>query len=170
MAMVINLFLSTTLASLSLVCVDPRQRPAFSALQQPVLARVKVAARLAQSRANPPEAITSPYFEHYKPPLDLYANNLTKDTEAKLYIFVYGGREGRKGEVEERVRCIRNYLMSEHRIDGRRAVVKGGGYRDGITVEIFYRTQGQPEPSPVPTVDPKDVRLAKKSREKYKCR
>ena len=117
----------------------------------------------------PPEAITSPYFEHYRPVLDSFARGLERNADGRLFVFVYGGRVGRRGEVEARVKCIREYMQQQHHLEPPRVVVKAGGHRERITVDIFRRWKGQPEPGPSPTIDPRDVKVSRRSSQ-FKCK
>lgn len=118
----------------------------------------------------PPESITSPFFEHYRPVLDSFARRLKGEADAKLFVFVYGGRVGRRVDVDVRVTCIREHLLRRHGLDPARVVVRGGGHRERITVDIFLRREGQPEPKPSPTIDPRDVKVTKRGRGQFKCK
>lgn len=118
----------------------------------------------------PPESITGPLFGHYQPVLDSFARHLKEEADAKLFVFVYGGRVGRRRDVGVRVKCIREYLLRRHGLDSARVVVEGGGHRERITVDIFLRREGQPEPKPSPTIDPRDVKVTKRGRGQFKCK
>lgn len=122
-----------------------------------------------QIRQVPPDSQFSPSFEHDKPRLNFYVAHLNSYPDAMLHVFVYGGQVVKKGEVEERIKCIRDYLTINKGIDVKRITVRDGGYRSRLTVEIFYGSKGRPEPLPTPTVDPREVRWVKKATNRSKC-
>ena len=125
--------------------------------------------QLPQDGQVPPDSAYSPSFEFDKPRLDFFLANMQVNPNATLYVFVYGGRVVEGDEVIERIRCIRDYLTVRKGIDEKRVTVKDGGYRDRLTVEIFYSSTKRPEPTPTPSVDPQDVRRVKKTKKRSKC-
>lgn len=125
--------------------------------------------QLPQSGPVPPDSAYSLSFQLDKPRLDFFVASLRANPDATLHVFVYGGRIVKGDEVNERIKCIRDYLTVKKGIDQKRVTVKDGGYRDRLTVEIFYNSTKQPEPPPTPTVDPQDVSRVKKTSNRSNC-
>ena len=123
-----------------------------------------------QKGRTPPDTVSGLTFEQDKPRLDHFASNLKIDTDARAYVIVYGGRVGPKGEAKIRAKCIKEYLINKHGIAQKRVSVIDGGFRDQITVELFLLSPSQSEPSSVPTVDPSDTQVIKRSKKKSKCK
>ena len=109
----------------------------------------------------PPDSASGLTFDEDKPRLDNFAANLKIDPETRAYIIVYGGRVGPPKEALTRGGCIKEYLSEKHGINRERVTVVDGGFRERVTVELFYLSKGRPNPSPVPTVAPRSVRVIK---------
>ena len=74
------------------------------------------------------------------------------------YIIVYGGKVGKKGEIEAHLRGI--MLAFERKVmDPMRIFRINGGYRDKVTIELWLIPDGSGLPAPTPTVDRKKVRI-----------
>jgi hypothetical protein len=141
------------------------------ARQKPILLtggeKLSVATAFSQAPQKgriPPDSASGLTFEQDKPRLDHFASNLKIDPETKAYIIIYGGRVGPAKEAVMRGRCIEEYLMGKHGITRERMTIIDGGFRESITVELFYLSSDQPNPSPVPTVNPKEVQVIKNKR------
>lgn len=88
--------------------------------------------------------------------LDNFAIEL-KNSEAVGYLVGYGGRRPRRGETARRLERAKRYVVTQHGIEASRIVTVEGGYREGLTVELWIRPKDGPLPALSPTVDPSEV-------------
>lgn len=150
-------------------CVGGAWGVCFSLAPEPAHAFDSGVGQSSKSRQVPPDSAYSPSFEHDKPRLDFFVDHLNGHPDAMLHVFVYGGRVVKRGEVGRRIENIRNYLTIKKGVDAKRITVKDGGYREHLTVEIYYGLIGRPEPIPTPTVDPQEVKHINRGIKSSKC-
>lgn len=90
--------------------------------------------------------------------LDGYAYKIYNQPTEQAYVIIYGGRVGRRGEMNVLRSIIKAYLIKARGVEAKRIVVVQGGYREKMTVELWY-SEPNVNPSATPTVDAKMVRL-----------
>lgn len=100
-------------------------------------------------------------FEQDKPRLDRFAKEIKENSSADAYIIAYGGLESYKNEAKIRLKCIRKYLTTTHRIPRSRLKLIDGGYRVEVSVQLFLVKPGDPKPTPYPIVNREAVRIKK---------
>lgn len=100
--------------------------------------------------------------------LDLLANELRNAPNAKGHVILYGARRGRRGEVQRRISCMRNYMLNNHGLGAERFIISHGGFRDNAMMELWVVPEGSCAPIPSPTVSPEDVRFIR-GRPRYSC-
>jgi hypothetical protein len=91
--------------------------------------------------------------------LDNFVIELQNDPTAQGYLICYGGRVGRQGEAKRRCQRAMSYVSKQRGLDAARIVTLDGGYREGLTVELWVLPSGATPPTASPTVDPKEVRI-----------
>ena len=86
------------------------------------------------------------------------------------YVIVYGGKVGKKGEIEAHIRGLQQAFTLK-RIDHERVPIIKGGYREKVTIEFWNIPEGAEFPKPTPTVDAKKVRVKGVSKKiiPYEC-
>ena len=94
--------------------------------------------------------------------LDDFALGLKENPDALVHIISYGGRTSRPGEAKAAADKVKDYLVTTRGIDASRVVTVDGGYREDRTVELWLAPAGASPPAPTPTVDPKDVKPARR--------
>ena len=77
----------------------------------------------------------------------------------QIYIIVYAGRRAYIGEAQERAERIKEYLVKVRGFDKERIARMDGGYREHLTVELFFSLTYAAPPTPSPTVCPSEVEL-----------
>ncbi len=106
--------------------------------------------------------------------LDNYAGALRGVPSTVAVIIGYGGRDDTKrGEVAARLGAIRNYLITDGKIDQSRVVTLDGGYREDLIIELWVMPDQSQENAQLlinQTVQPKDVRFKKGKIKKWKYR
>jgi hypothetical protein len=100
-------------------------------------------------------------FDDEQARLDNFAIELQNDPTAEGYLICYGGRVGRAREAVRRCARAKAYLSGYRHIPAARIVTVDGGYREDLTVELWYVSAGMTPPHPSPSVDPKEVRFVK---------
>lgn len=100
-------------------------------------------------------------FEEDKPRLDQFADEMKRDNSAEAYIIAYGGLVSYKNEARIRLRCIRDYLITAHKISRSRLKLIDGGYRPEISVQLFLVKPEDPKPTAFPIVNREAVRTQK---------
>jgi hypothetical protein len=93
--------------------------------------------------------------------LDAFAFYLKENPHFQGYIISYGGRRACIGEARARGEGAKNYLIKIKGIDANRIVIMDGGFYEEWMVELWAGARGAPNPTPMPTVDPNDVRVIK---------
>ena len=106
-------------------------------------------------------------FEEDKPRIDLFAEQIKKNNSAIAYIIAYGGLVSYRNEAAIRLRCIRNHLVTAHRIPRSRLKLIDGGYRPEVSVRLYLVNPEDPKPTPYPIVNRQAVRMTKTP--KYPC-
>lgn len=96
--------------------------------------------------------------------LDLLGTSISNIPSGTGYIIVYGGRRSERGEVKEYRERFRRYLVDTRGVDAARFVIVHGGFRERLTVQMWFRHPGTCAPVPTPTVDPEDVIFKKRRR------
>jgi hypothetical protein len=91
--------------------------------------------------------------------LDNLTHRVLANPESQAYIIVYGGRRGRRNEAKARAARMKFYLVKIRGMEAKRIITVGGGFREELTSEFWIVQPGDSAPLPIPTVDPKDVRL-----------
>jgi hypothetical protein len=91
--------------------------------------------------------------------LDHLAIHLEKEPRLQAYLISYGGRQGRRNEGPLRAARAKNYLVNTRGIEGGRIVTIDGGYREGLTLELWLSPRSGEVPVPTPTVDERYVRF-----------
>ena len=113
------------------------------------------------------EGLTPPVFKSYgdvalereKLLLDNFAIMLMDEQNRKGYIIAYAGKRARVGEAKARAERAKNYLVNVRRFEAGRLNAIDGGYREEAIVELYVIPQGGCAPTPLPTVDPRDVQI-----------
>ncbi len=96
-------------------------------------------------------------FDDSKARFDLFAVELQNSPGATGYIFVYGGRTSRPGQVDKLAQRTIEYFVKTRRLQPSQIVVANGGYRDREQYELWLVPSGARVPQPSPTVAPSDV-------------
>jgi hypothetical protein len=91
--------------------------------------------------------------------LDAFALYLRENPHFRGYIMTYGGRRSCTREALRNAEDARNYLVKIKGIAARRLVVLDGGYHEEWTVELWAGTNDGTAPTPLPTVDSKEVKV-----------
>lgn len=91
--------------------------------------------------------------------LDILGSELQSKPETRAFIIVYAGRRARIAEAQRRAERAKAYLISQYGIDTRRIFAVDGGYRNDLTVEIWFGSRGVPAPTAFPTVRPSEVQI-----------
>lgn len=86
------------------------------------------------------------------------------------YIIVYGGKVGKKGEIEAHIRGIKQ-AFTQKGVDHERVPIIKGGYREKLTIEFWNIPEGANLPKPTPTIEAKKVRVKGVSKKiiPYEC-
>lgn len=66
--------------------------------------------------------------------------------DIRIFMIVYGGRNGRDRDADKRAARIKGYLKSKHRISEGRILIVKGGYRERSMVEIWLLPVGMSLP------------------------
>jgi len=93
--------------------------------------------------------------------LDNFAVDMRNNPQMIGVLIVYGGQCGRRGEARAWRGCLRNYLISRRGIEPNRIVMLNGGYREGLTVELWETADRKHIPKLRPHIKTKDVRFIK---------
>ncbi|HEU4508432.1 MAG TPA: hypothetical protein VFR78_09365 [Pyrinomonadaceae bacterium] len=105
-------------------------------------------------------------FEQDKPRLDRFAKAIKLNSSADAYIIAYGGLVSYKNEARIRLRCIRKYLTTTHRISASRLKLIDGGYRVEKAVQLFLVEPGESVPTAFPIVNREAVRITRAPKKK----
>lgn len=102
--------------------------------------------------------------------IDNWRNGLNNTPQSRGFVMIYGGKIGKRGEVDAHIRGIKQAFRLKG-IDDKRVAIKKGGYREKVTVEFWIIPQGADSPKPSPTFDVKKVRFKGVSRKviPYEC-
>jgi hypothetical protein len=102
--------------------------------------------------------------------LDNLRNELNQAPNNSGYIIIYGGKTGKRGEIEAHFRGIKQTFKLKG-IDEKRVPIIKGGYREKLTVEFWAVPENANLPLLTPTVDIKQVRFKGISRKiiPYEC-
>jgi hypothetical protein len=123
----------------------------------------------AQTVPEPPTIVDFFPFDTYgkistddeKARLDNLAIHLLEDPKQVAYIFVYAGQQPCAGETQAKIAFIKNHLVKTRGIEPDRVIVRDGGHREELTVELWPWTRAGEvsPPSAAPTIDPGEVRM-----------
>lgn len=97
-------------------------------------------------------------YDDQKARLDNLAVELQNDPSTRAYIFAYGGRMSRLGQVEKLMNRARDYLITQRGIDASRLTVVNGGFREEDSVELWIVPSGAAAPRATPTVQAGDIK------------
>jgi hypothetical protein len=90
--------------------------------------------------------------------LDNFRIELNNSPQNKGFVMIYGGKNGKRGEVDAHIRGIKQAFRLKG-IDDKKVVVHKGGYREKLTIEFWVIPLGTDPPKPNPTVNSKKVRF-----------
>jgi hypothetical protein len=118
------------------------------------------------------EGLTPPHFDFYgvinpeieKLRLDNFSITLLDEKDRTGYIIVYAGPRARAGEAKAHAERAKNYLVTVRHFPASRLKAIDGGYREEPQVDLYVVPKGICPPSPIPTVDPRDVKVISASK------
>ena len=90
--------------------------------------------------------------------LGLYMNEASS---FRAYIISYGGRRSCPGEALMRAQLAKNYLSKLKGVNPQRIRVLDGGFQDQWTVELWIGATGAFAPTPMPSIDRRDVQTTR---------
>lgn len=96
-------------------------------------------------------------FDDDKARFDNLAIELQNAPDATAHIFVYAGKNSRRGQADLLGKRSMDYLTTTRGVGAQRLVFINGGYRDTDYFEIWLCPPGVNPPQPTPTVQPGDV-------------
>lgn len=94
-------------------------------------------------------------FEMLK--LDGLKYSLIEDSDLYGYIVIYGGRINKYGEIKERMKRVKGYLINYSKLDEKRVVFVNGGFREKFEFEFWISELENNFPPLTPTIDPEKV-------------
>lgn len=99
--------------------------------------------------------------------IDNFRIQLQQSPQIRGFVIIYGGNNGKRGEVEAHIRGIKQAFH----LKGINEQILKGGFREKLTVELWIVPQGADLPNPTPTLDEKKVRFkgVSKKRIPYEC-
>jgi len=98
-------------------------------------------------------------WEDMKARLDWYASEMDNRPGAVAYILLYGGKVTGRGEIRERIACLRGYLVKRRGVSGRRLKFIRAGYREEFSGEVWVLPAGHQAPVASPSVARKEVKF-----------
>jgi hypothetical protein len=98
--------------------------------------------------------------------LDNLAIYLQKDVTLQAHIIIYNGRYGRRGEAKAWAAYMKDYIVNTRGLEPERIVTLEGGYREGLSGELWLSPRGTSAPKPSPSVDPKYVHPGRRQSKK----
>ena len=126
----------------------------------------------AQEKSNPLliDSFTYSNSEDASVRLDYWRIELDKTPQNRGFVIVYGGQAGKRGEVEAHLRGIKQ-AFGLKRIDKKRVILRTGGFRGKLTVELWILPENSSAPLPTPTIAVNKVRFKGVSRKiiPYEC-
>jgi hypothetical protein len=94
--------------------------------------------------------------------LDNYAIEFDRRPQSVAYVIGYGGRRGAaRNELSVRLSRIRRYLVNFRGLDNKRVVTMAGGFREGLTIELWLAPEGAAVPKATPTIPAREARFRK---------
>lgn len=102
--------------------------------------------------------------------IDNFRVTLATTPNNRGLIIVYGGKVGKKGEIEAHIRGIKQ-AFSLKKIDLKGFQIINGGFREKLTIEFWKIPKSAKMPQPNPTIRANKVRLKGKSKKiiPYEC-
>ena len=96
--------------------------------------------------------------------LDAFFQEIETHPGTHGFIYIYGGRDGRRRDYAGRERLLRNQIMFRN-FDRNRITIVDGGYREEVSTEFWLVPADVSPPTPTPTVDRKfvDVPIPRRS-------
>ena len=86
--------------------------------------------------------------------------------KAIAYIIAYGGKRARPDEAKKRADRAKRYLVAVRRFPDDHIKVIDGGFREKRDLVLYVVSEGVCPPTPLPTVDPRDVDIVTLGRRK----
>jgi hypothetical protein len=90
--------------------------------------------------------------------LDALGLQLEAAPTFRAYIVSYGGRRSCPGEALRRAQLAKDYLLRLKGISRQRIRTMDGGFKEEWTVELWTTAEGALPPTPMPTIERRDVR------------
>jgi hypothetical protein len=84
------------------------------------------------------------------------------EKRAITYIIAYSGKRARPDEAKKRANRARNYLVAVRHFPNDHVKIIDGGYREKRDLVLYIVSEGVCPPTPLPTVDPRDVEIIKR--------
>jgi len=98
--------------------------------------------------------------------LDALGDYLRAAPSHRSYIVSYAGLRSCRGEALARAQAVKDYLARLQGITPDRITTIDGGYHDEWTVQLWTAAGGASQPTPIPTVDRRRVKIFRKCRSK----
>lgn len=105
-------------------------------------------------------------WENEKARLDNFAIALQQNPEVTGYIYVYAGRRACRGEAQAHAIRAKKYVVEVRGVKANRILLRDGGYREELSVNLVLAPPGAPELQAVPTVNPNEIESTKKCKKK----
>jgi hypothetical protein len=113
------------------------------------------------------EGLSPPHFDFYgnirfsdeQARLDNFVISLMDEKDRIGYIIAYAGPRARTREAKTRAEQAKNYLVTVRQFPADRLLAIDGGYREEAEVDLYVVQKGVCPPSPMPSVDPRDVKI-----------
>lgn len=99
--------------------------------------------------------------------LDNFSIALKDEPNRTGFIIAYAGKHARVGEAKARAERAKNYLVKERGFEAKRLEAIDGGFREVPEVDLYVVPNGVCEPTPTPTIDPRDVKILKTTRSRH---
>jgi len=100
---------------------------------------------------------------------------LANSPKSNWYIIVYGGQNRRRGEAEAWMTCVedhvfnrRSFVFRGYGLSRDQIKVVHGGYRENVTLELWFVSRGGSAPSAKPTIEPQDIKYSGRMNKKWR--
>jgi hypothetical protein len=105
------------------------------------------------------DEFNSANWENAMAHLDGFALTLNNNPNELGVLIIYGGQNHPRGESKAWSACVKDYLVNRRSINGGRLIMKDGGYRKSLTVELWGIADRKYVPTPSPEISPKHVKF-----------